>query len=169
MKAQARRGHGAHGPCLTLTLVYSTTLSYNMQIIVKTRSGKSITLEVEETIDNAEIQDNEEYAQLNSSMAATPTTPSFPPVTITEDTLARALDKMGLTASVSPTLLYYTILQVQSSQSPPQSAQPPPPSQSPVPQSKSNHDILYDSLAHMAKADHPKGFRTILRARSWPL
>ena len=74
LKAQARRGHGAHGPCLTLTLVYSTTLSYNMQIIVKTRSGKSITLEVEETIDNAEIQDNEEYAQLNSAMATTPWT-----------------------------------------------------------------------------------------------
>jgi hypothetical protein len=90
-----------------------------MQIIVKTLSGKTITLEVEssDTIDNTKIQDNnEEYAQLNSTTPSTST--SSPSVTVTEDALAHALDKMGLTESVSATLLYDTILQVQSAQSP---------------------------------------------------
>ncbi|KIL60703.1 hypothetical protein M378DRAFT_13955 [Amanita muscaria Koide BX008] len=136
-----------------------------MQIIVKTLAGKTITLEVEsDIIDNAKIQDNEEYAQLNSAMATTPSTStSSPSVTVTADVLAHALDKMGLTESVSATLLYDTILQVQSAQSPqspqppPQSAQPPPQiTQSPVPQ------------IQMAKADYPKGFRTVLWAGPGP-
>ncbi len=84
-------------------------------------------------------------------MATTPSTStSSPSVTVTADTLAHALDKMGLTELVSATLLYDTILQVLSAQSPqspqhpPESAQLPPQiTQSPVPQSKSNHDILY--------------------------
>jgi hypothetical protein len=131
--------------CLTVSTILAT-LSYNMQIIAKTLAGKTITLEVEssDTIDNAKIQDNDEYAQLNSAVATAPSTStSSPSATVTADVLAHALDKMGLTESVSATLLYDTILQVQSAQSP-QSAQPAPQiTQSPIPQSKSNHDILY--------------------------
>jgi len=94
------------------------------------------TLEVD-TIGNAKIQDSEEHAQLNSAMATTPSTStSSPSVTVTADVLAHALDKTGLTESVSATLLYDT--QVQSAQPPTQITQ------SPVPQTQ------------MAKADYPR-------------
>ncbi|KAM6493404.1 hypothetical protein JOM56_011538, partial [Amanita muscaria] len=130
-----------------------------MQIIVKTLAGKTITLEVEsDIIDNAKIQDNEEYAQLNS--ATTPSTStSSPSVTVTADVLAHALDKMGLTESVSATLLYDTILQVQSAQSPqppPQSAQPPP---QPEPRPSDQ----------MAKADYPKALEPFFGQVPGPL
>ncbi|KIL70389.1 hypothetical protein M378DRAFT_175632 [Amanita muscaria Koide BX008] len=70
-------------------------------------------------------------------MATTPSTStSSPSVTVTADALAHALDKTGLTESVSATLLYDT--QVQSAQPPPQITQ------SPVPQTQ------------MAKADYPR-------------
>lgn len=84
-----------------------------MQIIAKTLKGKTNTLEAEssDTIHNAKIQDNEEYAQLNSAMTATPSnSTSSPSILVTADALAHALDKMGLTESVSATLLYDTIL-----------------------------------------------------------
>ncbi|KAF8338697.1 hypothetical protein F5887DRAFT_507062 [Amanita rubescens] len=132
--------------------------------IAKNLAGKTITLEVEssDTIDNAKIQDNEEYAQLNSAMATTPSTStSSPSVTVTADALAHALDKMGLTESVSATLLYDTILQAQSAQSPqsPQSPQPPPQSAQPPPQ------ITQSPVPQ----NYPKGVRNILWAGPGPL
>ncbi|KAM6499888.1 hypothetical protein JOM56_005396 [Amanita muscaria] len=121
------------------------TLSYNRSS-QRPLAGKTITSEVD-TIDNAKIQDSEEHAQLNSAMATTPSTStSSPSVTVTADALAHALDKTGLTESVSATSLYDTQVQsAQSSQPPPQSAQPPPQiTQSPIPQTQ------------MAKADYPR-------------
>ena len=113
-------------------------LSYNMQIFIKTLTGKTITLEVESfnTIDNARNQDNEIYAQLNSALATTPSTStSSPSVTVTADALARALDKMGL----SRYQRHYYMTQF-CKQPLPQSVQPPPQiTQNPVPQSKSNN------------------------------
>ena len=46
-------------------------------------------------------------------MATTSSTSASPSVTVTADGLAHALDKMGLTESVSAALLYDTILQLQ--------------------------------------------------------
>ncbi|KAF5368714.1 hypothetical protein D9615_010319 [Tricholomella constricta] len=51
-------------------------------------------------------------------MTTSPTSAPSTSVTVTADELAHALDKMGLTESVSAALLYDTILQLQS---PPQS------------------------------------------------
>jgi hypothetical protein len=47
-----------------------------------------------------------------------PTSASPPTVTVTKDILAHALDEMGLTDSVSASLLYDTILRLQQSPSP---------------------------------------------------
>ncbi|KAF5370902.1 hypothetical protein D9615_009805 [Tricholomella constricta] len=71
-------------------------------------------------------------------MTTSPTSTPSPSVTVTADELAHALDKMGLTESVSAALLYDTILQLQS---PPQPDSIP----GPAPQTARDDQKVQDS------------------------
>lgn len=83
----------------------------------------------------------ETHHRTNPTMSS-PKTSSGPSVTITLDELARAIDQMGLTQSVSVGILYHSILQVQA---PPSTPRPPTTlaRQKAILQSKSNSQYLW--------------------------